>query len=300
MFGYIRPDSKELKVKEYDLYKSTYCGLCRVMGKRYSYLYKMSLSYDFVFMALLRLYVSSENVTFSKKSCLAHPTKKRVIMDKNKALELSSDVGVVMLYHSLVDKINDDGFFKSLPYRCILPEMKGLKKKACKQTYIQDFDNIAKERLEKLSEIEKANTPSVDMPAEEFGIILGEALSTGYTEDTKRIVFELGKSLGKWIYIIDAVDDIDKDEKSGSYNPLIATFSSSKEAKEHGEMLNVALLNILSDADSALSLLDNTDDGLYNILSNVLRLGNTETQEKLLIKNGFLSPKKTDKEQDQK
>ena len=289
MFGYVKPDYRELKVKEYDLYKSAYCGLCRVMGKRYSYIYKMSLSYDFVFMVLLRLYASPENVSFTKRRCIAHPTKKKVMMEENSALSLASDVGVIMLYHDFLDKINDKDGFKSFVCKLIMPELKRLRKKACKNENISAFDKFVEERLKNLSNIEKDSTPSVDIPSEEFGLILAEALSIGYEGTNKRITYEIGKNIGKWIYIIDAVDDIDRDEKNKNYNPFLATFENADEAKRNGQMISTALLNTLAAADKALALLDNTDKNVYEILSNIIRLGNTKIQEEILNKNNYLT-----------
>lgn len=285
MFGYVRPDKNELKVKEYELYKSTYCGLCRVMGKRYSYIYKMSLSYDFVFMVLLRLYASPESISFSKKRCIAHPTKKKVMMDENEALKISADIGVIMLYHDFIDKINDKDGVKSFLARLLLPELKRLRKKACKNAFIADFDKTAESKLKRLTEIEKENTTSVDMPAEEFGSLLGEALALGFEGSLYRTAYEIGRNIGKWIYITDAIDDMEKDAKTGAYNPFIASFGSIEDAKKHTESFNIALLNILSNADKALELMDKTDDGIYNILSNVIRLGTVSKHEKLLEKN---------------
>ena len=290
MFGYIKPDQKELKVKEYDLYKSTYCGLCRVMGKRYSFIYKLSLSYDFVFMVLLRLYASPENISFSKKRCIAHPTKKKVMMDENEALKVASDVGVIMLYHDLLDKINDKDGIKSVLSRLLLPELKKLRIKACKaHKSIAEFDLAAEERLKKLSEYEKENVNSIDLPAEEFGQLLGHALSVGYEDRTKRAVYEMGRCLGKWIYIIDALDDIDKDERLKKYNPFLAVYNTAEEAKKYGNMISTGLLNELSGAYKAFILLDENDKGIYNILDNIIRIGNINTQERILKRNGFIS-----------
>lgn len=300
MFGYVKPDKKELKIKEYDLYKSAYCGLCSVMGKKYSYIYKMSLSYDFVFMVLLHLYLAPEEVSFSKKRCIAHPTQKKVMMDKNTSLELSSDAGVIMLYHDFLDKAKDKDSTKSFLCKLLLPELKRLRKKACKNPEIKEFDEFTEDHIKKLSLIEKDNTPSVDMPAEEFGCILGKALSLGLDKKEKKIAYEIGRNLGKWIYISDALDDIDKDEKSKCYNPFIATYHTSDEAKKQGDIINLSLLNILSDADKALSLADNTDFGIYDILINIIRLGCIDTHEKILKNNNFQFTETTNKEYDKK
>ena len=292
MFGYVRPNKNELKVKEFEVYKSTYCGLCRVMGKRYSCIYKMSLSYDFVFMVLLRLYAAPEKVGFTKRRCIAHPTKKRAMMNENEALKVTSDVGVIMLYHDFRDKINDKDGAKSVLAKMLMPELKRLRKKACKIPYIKEFDKIAEERLANLSKLEQEKTQSVDAPAEEFGCLLGEALSVGLDGTQKRTVYEIGKNVGKWIYITDAVDDIDGDAKRGAYNPLLAISETTEKAKKEFSTINITLLNILSNADMALGLMDVTDRGIYAILSNILRLGMAQIQEEILKKNNFIVPEK--------
>ena len=288
MFGYVKPESRELKVKEYELYKSAYCGLCRVMGKRYSYMYKMSLSYDFVFMVLLRLYAMPEDVSFSQKRCIAHPLKKKTMMDCNSALETASDIGVIMLYHDFLDKIKDKDGIKSLVCSLTMPELKRLRKKACRNEKIKDFDLFVEQKLIELSRIEKENTKSIDMAAENFGEILGEALSIGCDGILKRTVYEIGRNIGKWVYIIDALDDIDTDEKKGNYNPFLLVFGSADEAKKQGNMIKTAMLNILSDCDKAFDLLENSDSGVCNILTNIIRLGNVETIDRILKKNGFV------------
>ena len=287
MFGYIRPEKGELKIKEYELYKSAYCGLCSVMGKKYSYLYKMSLSYDFVFLVLLRLYVLPERVSFSKKRCIAHPTKKKAMMDRNSALELSSDVGLIMLYYNFLDKINDRDGVKALLCRLAMPELKRLRKKALADEGLAAFDKEVKEHLDRLSDIEKNNTPSVDMPAEEFGAVLAKAMSYGTEGEKKQAVFEIGRNIGKWIYIIDAIDDIDSDEKSKKYNPFIASYGSAEKAKEAGSTVKRSLLNTLFAADKAFALLENTDNGVRNILTNIIRLGAVGQQERIMTKNNF-------------
>ncbi len=287
MFGYVRPNVKELKVKEHELYKSVYCGLCSVMGKRYSCLYKASLSYDYVFMVLLRLLVSPENISFSKKRCPLHPTKKKILMDANGALEKTADVGVIMLYHNLLDKIQDKDGFKSFLGYLLLPESKRLRKKALKQRDIERLDEVAQDKLNKLNFAEKESIASVDIPAEIFGEFLGECLSNGLEKNIQQKVYLIGKSVGKWIYIVDALDDIDSDEKKGCYNPFLLEFGSSSEAKKRTGMIESALLYELASADEILCSLDNTDSGIFNILQNILRFGLPDIHDDIFEKNGF-------------
>lgn len=288
MFGYIRPNVKELKVKEHELYKSTYCGLCHVMGKRYSCLYKASLSYDYVFMVLLRLLVSSEKTAFSKKRCPLHPTKKKILMDANGALEKTADVGVIMLYHNLLDKIQDRDGLKSILGYFLLPEAKRLRKKALKKDGIYSLDKSAQDKLSKLNFAEKESIASVDIPANLFGEFLGECLSNGLDGETKQKVYRIGKNIGKWIYIVDALDDIDSDEKKNSYNPFLLVFGSAAEVKKHTDMIENTLLNELASADEVLLSLENTDEGIFNILQNILRFGLPDIHDKIIEKHKLI------------
>ncbi len=292
MFGYIRPNIKELKVKEHELYKSVYCGLCRVMGKSYSFLYKTSLSYDYVFMVLLRLLVSPENISFSKKRCPLHPTKKKILMDTNNALEKTANVGVMMLYHNLLDKIQDKDGFKSILGYFLLPEAKRLRKKALKKEHIEQLDRAAKDKLSKLNFAEKESIASVDIPADLFGEFLGECLSNGLDGETKQNVYKIGKNIGRWIYIVDALDDIDSDEKKNSYNPFLLVFGSAAEVKNNTDMIENTLLNELASADEILGTLENTDSGIFNILQNILRFGLPDMHDKIFEKHGFTTQQK--------
>ena len=292
MFGYIRPNVKELKVKEHELYKSVYCGLCHVMGKRYSFLYKSSLSYDYVFMVLLRLLATPENVSFSQKRCPLHPMKKKIIMDTNNALEKTSDVGVIMLYHNLLDKINDRDGFKSILGYFLLPEAKILRKKALKKEHIDRLDKAAQDKLNKLNFAEKERIASVDIPADLFGEFLGECLSNGLDGDDKQKVYKIGKNIGRWIYIVDALDDVADDEKHDSYNPFLLVFGSATETQKHTDMIKSTLLSELASADEILLSLDNTDTGIFNILQNILRFGLPDMHDRIIEKHRLIVQEK--------
>lgn len=287
MFGYVKPDVRELKVKEYELYKSAYCGLCRTMGKRYSFTFKMSLSYDFVFMVLLRLLLQKENVSFSQKRCVAHPAKKRVMMDNNAALEKASDVACIMLYHNIKDKISDNDGIKSFLYRFILPETKRLHKKALKYSGTTELDTFISQKLEELSRLEKERLASVDRPSELFGQVLAESMSHGLDGENAKTAYGIGLHIGRWIYLLDAADDIEKDEKKGNYNPLLCVYGTSEEAKKHGTTLKVSLLSELMQADSELGKIKDGDIGVFNILQNILRLGLPEIHDKIIKEHNY-------------
>ena len=74
--------------------------------------------------------------------------------------------------------------------------------------------------LKRLSDLEKAKDFSSDACAGAFGDILAELFV--YKEDTwANALRETGGALGKFIYMMDAYEDLDKDAKKGAFNPLL-------------------------------------------------------------------------------
>ena len=108
MFGYVRVKHTELKVKEYEFYRGTYCGLCRSMGKCTGQCSRFALSYDFAFLALLRIAFDRTLVEFEQKRCLAHPLKKRNMMKPNPSLAYCSGAAALLNYHKIMDDLSDE------------------------------------------------------------------------------------------------------------------------------------------------------------------------------------------------
>ena len=289
MFGYVRPLKGELKVKEYELYRAVYCGLCRTMGRRYGHSFRLSLSYDFVFLALLHLDLTGEECAFEKKRCPAHPTKKRLMMKENSALRSSCDVAALMLYHDMRDKIADRDGAKSFLARLALPFASRFRKKAIKKYGGAELDSFMKEKLDTLSSLEKSGCDSPDRVAGVSGELLGKCAEYGLTDETqRRIASEIGLRIGRAIYLLDAADDVDEDEKKARYNPLLAENASASKAKTKRTQLETALLLELKRADDALSLSGGKDPGGRALLENAFRLGLPETADEIFKERHYL------------
>ena len=115
MFGYIKPNIGELKVSDYELYKATYCGLCRTMGKCTGCVSKLTLSYDFAFFALLRMAMERSSAKMKMRRCTLHPLKKRPMLEINPALEYSAKASVLLTRVKLDDNVKDTrGFSRFL------------------------------------------------------------------------------------------------------------------------------------------------------------------------------------------
>ena len=133
MFGYVKPVPGELLVKEYELYKSTYCGICRAMKKNTGTFSNVTLSYDSVFLALIRmLYIPKEQFGVENKRCIAHPMKRRPMLKSNDAIVYTARVFAILAYYKMRDDIADEGFFKKLVITPIRPILRhGTKKAKC-------------------------------------------------------------------------------------------------------------------------------------------------------------------------
>lgn len=288
VFGYVRTMTPELKVKEHEYYRGTYCGLCRAMGKCTGQCSRLSLNYDFVMFALLRFALSKEQTSFSQKRCALHLIKKRNIMNRNAELDRSAYVSALLCYHKVKDDIADEKFWGRLSSRIfLLPTASKMRKKAIKKGNCAELDNRCAEILAKISELEKDTSlsPSVDLPAKAFGTLLGELISEGYSGNDKRIAYSIGLHLGKWIYIADALDDLEEDEINSRYNPFLRLYGTSSLSEEQANGIQLALKNELIELEAALDLIDfGSDPTVKNLIYNIIYLGMPKRIEEITEK----------------
>lgn len=222
MTGYIKAFKPELKIKDYELYRGVYCSECRVLGRLYTPIARMLLSYDFTFLSIVRLALQEQCGKFEKGRCCVNPAKKCLKCTEDAELERSADVVIIVSYYKLLDDIADGGFFKRLACRLIKPALSLMHKKAARRQEM--LDRAVAAAMEEQQKIEKSGTASLDEAADPSGKMLAAIFSQGYYGEDKIQLWRFGYLLGRWIYLLDAVDDIEKDIKSGSYNPLKAKF----------------------------------------------------------------------------
>ena len=222
MTGYIKAFKPELKIKDYELYRGVYCSECRVLGRLYTPIARMLLSYDFTFLSIVRLALQEQCGKFEKGRCCVNPAKKCLKCTEDAELERSADVVIIVSYYKLLDDIADGGFFKRLACRLIKPALSLMHKKAARRQEM--LDRAVASAMKEQEKIEKSGTASLDEAADPSGKMLAAIFSQGYYGEDKIQLWRFGYLLGRWIYLLDAVDDIEKDIKSGSYNPLKAKF----------------------------------------------------------------------------
>lgn len=222
MFGYVRPVLNRLSEEEKRRYQSAYCGLCHTMGKRHGWLSRFTLNYDFTFLAIL-LYGGEGDCASCCMRCPAHPFRKPQECICGKTLELAADESMILTWYKLTDDVNDKNFVAGLPARFLRLLFNRSYRRAA--TVLPEFDCCVREQLEKLRELECVKSSQLDRTADTFASVLAAAAGDcGGDEVRARAMKELLYHLGRWIYLVDAWDDLEDDTKKGRYNPLDARF----------------------------------------------------------------------------
>ncbi len=265
MFGYIKPFIPELKVKQHELYRSVYCGLCKCMGRTTRPVSRLTLSYDFVFLAVFRMALTEEKYSVKKGRCMLNPFKKRPIMENNSQLEYCSRVCTLLNYYSLLDKKKDKGNGK-LKATLIFPLVKHGKRKI---TGLEDVEETIEKRLSELDAIEQSGVPSPDRAAQTFGELVAYVLSRGLEGRKYELAKYAGLCVGRFIYLADAADDYEKDVITGDYNPFVGSVT---DIKQNISMITDDLLLQANGVYQASLLLD-YDEDLAELIGNTAEYG---------------------------
>ena len=289
MFGYVRPMKAELKVREHEEYKAVYCTLCRELSRHYGRLAKFALSFDITFYAVLALGVNGAKPAVRKGRCVVNPAKKcTYICEGREEYHKAAALTVLMTYQKLADNMEDEKTFKRLGSAFLRLFVKGPAKKAK-----SDFPFMAEAIENMMAEQKKAESDehiSIDACCAPTANALSAIFSelAGGDEIKKRVLSQLGYFLGRWIYAMDAADDLEKDMKDGAFNPFISRLGLEgktevpPEEKDRVENYCNEVLN--SNVAMILSAVNLLDTGRYeNIIRNVTELGFPEVQREIIF-----------------
>lgn len=219
MFGYIIPP--DLPQEELERFRRAYCGLCHTLGMRYGFPARFILNYDFTYLAIL-LSDPAEGETACGR-CLASPCKKRTFQAQSPALELAADESVILAYWQLRDGVADHGLWKGLKYRFLSRLLQNAYRKAA--LIRPGFNQTTRQQLHLLSQLEQENCASLDPVADTFAELLAGAADEMDDPVRRRVLRQMLYHMGRWVYLVDAADDLQKDTASGNYNPLALRFS---------------------------------------------------------------------------
>lgn len=213
MFGYVVVNKPELKFREFDVYQSYYCGLCKTLKEKYGNLARISLNFDLNFISILLSGLYEPETTIKESRCVIHPVHKHTLRH-NECVDYAAKMTIVLTYFKCEDDWLDERKLSKQAYK------KLLKKSylAIKDEYPQKITKI-ESCLHKINDYEKQGITNLDEISKCFGEVMGEICA--YKNDEWRDeLYEFGFYLGKFIYFIDAYEDIEDDLKKGTYNPF--------------------------------------------------------------------------------
>lgn len=282
MFGYVKPVVGNLLVREHEFYKATYCGICRSMKKHTGTLSNVTITYDSVLLALVRMaYIPDGALATKRRRCIAHPLKSRPMLEDNEALEYTARAFAVLSYYKLMDDLHDESLGKRLAVGAARPILSSARKKASESS----LEEVAAEKLRAIDELEAAKCPSADEPAALFAELLGEIFAHGLEDEARLVTYQLGYHLGKFIYCADAADDYDEDRRLGRYNPYVLSYGGEELTDENRATIKCALLLECRGIEAAVNLVPfGNKVTVENIVRNIIFEGLTE-------RIGFLDPK---------
>lgn len=284
MFGYVRVHAPRLRLCEWECYRAYYCGLCKTMGSCTGQCSRLSLSYDFVFLAAVRCSLTGEKPDFQKFRCLIHPFRRRLKVKRTPQLAFCADASALLLAAKIDDDLSDERGFRRLRAFFRRAFFRGAIRKAKKRN--PGLWEKINAHLARLHELEFDETlESADAPAEVFGELLGDLISEGLEGAPARIAAAIGNSVGRWVYLADAADDLEQDAKKGRFNPLLRLYGKTPTAAEW-EALQTGLNATLAPARNAFELMsDFPVPELRELIANILYLGLPKMTEKLTHTN---------------
>ncbi len=212
MFGYVVIDKPNILIKDYETYQSYYCGLCKSIGREYGTFLRLTLNYDIVLFALLGHNYEGIDPQFCQEHCITHWVKKVPSLHDTPVLRRVADMNMILGYFKASDDVADEGRHRLWKSAIGSRFQKAVKK-------MPDFAKNVQNGYEKLREKEKLQADA-DRLADAFGEIMlssAEALTEKADSDLKKLLYYIGR----WVYLIDAVDDVKKDLEKGCYNPFL-------------------------------------------------------------------------------
>ena len=287
MYGYVVPVKAELGQADFCLYRAFYCGICKSTGKMFGQWPRFTTNYDMVFLSVLLHDYSKQQVTFSNERCVCNP-KKKTIVCRNELFDKIVATNILLSYNKAQDDVNDDGGIKK---RAVRKMLKKHYRKAAE--LFPEADKIITEQYGKLLELEKQNTKGIDRVADCFAVMM-EKLGLLLTGSSDAQLGKLLYNVGKFVYVADAIDDIDEDFKKKRYNPVLIEYSGYKNRKQFIDAHRRELTFLLaSTVNRAIECFNNmTFTGASDLMRNIVHKGLRSKCEELLGSEKKLPPPK--------
>lgn len=273
MFGYVRINKMDLTFREYENYKGYYCGLCKYLKENHGEISRIGLNYDITFLIVILSAIYKPKTNIFEEVCLVSPFKRKKKLI-NEITEYAASMNVLLTYYKLEDNLLDDKGVKDiLAYNLYKSKLKMAHKKYPHKS------QIIKEQMKILNQLEKNKEYNIDKVSNTFGELMGEIFAykkDKYEDDLRRIGF----NIGKYIYILDAYEDLNEDYKKGRYNPFMEYINKREELKIRVDRLISISLGLLASSIDRLNLQVNRGiienivySGVYLRYKNILEKG---------------------------
>ncbi len=285
MYGYITPIKTELSQADFCLYRAFYCGMCVATKQMFGQLPRLTTNYDMAFLSVLLCDFAQENMAFYSCRCICNPKKKAVVC-RNALFEKLVALNVLLAYHKADDDVIDGGGLKKRFVRRVLK-----KHYLRAAAMLPEADEIVRAEYARLRAFEKENAQGVDRVADCFASMM-QALGTLITGTENEQMQKLLYNVGKFVYLADALDDVDEDFRKKRYNPLLSTFGGYENRRQFIEDNRAALTFMLaSTVNRAIECFNAIEfKGAHDLLKNVLHRGMREKCTALLESKKKLRP----------
>ena len=289
MFGYININKKTLEKGQYGLWHTFLCGICMSLKDNYDNRARLTAGWDVNFLNILLHSVTQLPVTINMAKCASSPLKKRSIMQRDELTDRLATANLLLFYFNAIDDGKDG-------------EKTG-KRKVAQKVLKKSFDKAIetapllhqqlKNLYEGLLQAEKDDCASIDYVCDFSAKMMTAVTEYVLQRDIKKdeYLYSLCYNVGKWVYVIDALDDLKKDVKSNNYNVLFAWLGRRTDAdafvcdnKEQLEFLFYSTLNKIAESFNDLRLKQYICV-LKNVIYESMRLKTSEIFDKYNRRN---------------
>lgn len=260
MFGYIVINKAQLTKKDYETYQAIYCGMCRALHKNHQRRGQLALTYDLCFLAVLLSALYEEEEFFHTERCIVHPLRKCKKND-SACIDYAAQMSIVLTYLKCDDDYLDERKYSKLIYKKLLHKQYSKIRRA----YPEKIDEI-ENALRAIHDMEIKKDYDLDGLSKAFGKVMGNICVMVHDEWEKHL-FILGDYLGRFIYLLDAYDDIEEDQKKNLFNPLIPLYQEDNFDNQMQGILEMMMARC-ADAFEVLPLVKHQD-----ILKNIIYSG---------------------------
>ena len=221
MFGYVLPDKPNMFMKDYAQYRAFYCGLCKSIGKKCSEPMRFTTNYDITFLNVLYHSIFDADVEINQETCILNPVQKKPIVKDDELTQTIVDVNNILAHYKCIDDVLDN---KSIP-KLMFDKMVLRKHYKKSKVNLAKIDALVKKGYDDLRMLELQKVDSIDRVSDPFANIMKGIAKELFGEKYTTELGEMMYALGKWVYIVDAIDDIDDDFKEDKFNLFLVNYS---------------------------------------------------------------------------